>query len=451
MPFFLKFIGIYNGQTQKSAPTKVKMNKTTDPAIRSFLPVEENSQFPIQNLPYGVFQPCDNSMPRIGVAIGDWILDLSALEAEGIFSDILGGDSTIFAQRYLNGFMSKGPSVWRPIRNIIHDLLLDENPKLRDDLVLRNRSLKRAKDARLLLPVQIGDYTDFYSSKEHASNVGKIFRGEENALPPNWLHMPIAYHGRASSVMVSGKPVYRPSGQILSKKSDNPIFAESAALDYELEMGFFIGPGSHIGKPISLKDAKEHIFGMVLVNDWSARDIQKWEYQPLGPFLGKNFATTISPWIVTMEALEPFRCEGPVQDPKPLPYLQNDGHRSYNINLEVEIKTQNMENGQKICRSNTKFLYWDMYQQLAHHSVNGCNLRTGDLLASGTISGPAKDSFGSLLESTWQGSKPVELSGGEERRFLEDGDSIIMTGWCQGDDYRIGFGEAAGTIYPANR
>jgi fumarylacetoacetase len=425
------------------------MNKTTDPSIRSFLPVAENSHFPIQNLPYGVFQPCDNSMPRIGVPIGDWILDLSVLESEQFFTDVLADDSTLFAQRYLNTFMAKGTSVWKAVREIIHDLLRDENPRLRDDLVLRNRALKRANTSRMLLPVQIGDYTDFYSSREHATNVGKIFRGEENALPQNWLHIPIAYHGRASSVVVSGTPIYRPQGQKFDKSANKPLFEISTQLDYELESGFFIGPGNQFGKPISIEDASDYIFGMVLVNDWSARDIQKWEYQPLGPFLGKNFATSISPWIVTMEALEPFRCEGPAQDPEPMAYLKHQKNRSYNITLEVSLKTEKMDDPYRTCRSNFKYLYWNTDQQLAHHTINGCNLKTGDLLASGTISGPGEDSFGSLLEKTWQGTKPLQLPGGETRQFLEDGDTVIMSGWCQGEDHRVGFGEVAGTIMAA--
>jgi fumarylacetoacetase len=427
------------------------MNKTTDPSIRSFLPVSENSHFPIQNLPYGVFQPCENSIPRIGVPIGDWILDLSVLESEEFFTEILGPDSSLFAQRYLNSFMERGSDTWSAIRVIIHDLLRDENSRLRDDLNLRNRALKRSINIRLLLPVQIGDYTDFYSSREHATNVGTMFRGEKNPLLPNWLHLPIAYHGRASSVVVSGTPVYRPSGQRRENDSENPLFGPTTALDFELETGFFIGPGNQFGNPVSLENAEEHIFGMVLVNDWSARDIQRWEYQPLGPFLGKNFATSISPWIITMEALQPFRCSGPEQEPNPLDYLLSDENRSYNINLEVLLKTEAMDNPYRICKSNFKYLYWNMYQQLAHHTVNGCNLRTGDLLASGTISGPTPDSYGSLLESTWQGTKPFQLPGGEERRYLEDGDTVQMTAWCQGEDYRVGFGEVTGKILRAKK
>jgi len=427
------------------------MNKTTDPSIRSFLPVDEDSHFPIQNLPYGVFQPCENSMPRVGVPIGDWIMDLSVLDSEGFFLDVLGPNSNLFAQQFLNPFMAKDSDTWSAIRQIIHDLLRDENPRLRDDFILRNNALKRSKNIRVLLPVQIGDYTDFYSSRDHASNVGKMFRGEENALPANWLHLPVAYHGRASSVVISGTPVYRPSGQSLAGKDKNPTFGPSKSLDYELEMGYFIGPGNDPGIPVSLQKAKEHIFGMILLNDWSARDIQKWETQPLGPFLGKNFSTSISPWIVPLEALEPFRCAGPLQDPEPLNYLKQNKTRSYNINLEVSLKTAAMDKLHRLCKSNFRYLYWDIYQQLTHHTVNGCNLRTGDLIASGTISGPSTDSYGSLLEKSWQGTKPIQLPGGEERRFLEDGDTVQMTGWCQGDNYRVGFGEVTGTILPAKK
>jgi fumarylacetoacetase len=426
-----------------------KMNITTDPSIRSFLPIGEDSHFPIQNLPYGVFQPCENSMPRVGVPIGGWILDLSVLETKGFFTEIFGPDSNIFAQRYLNSFLAKGADTWSAIRLIIHDLLRDENPRLRDDMALRNNALKKSNIVRVLLPVQIGDYTDFYSSQYHAKNIGRMFRGEENALPPNWLHLPIAYHGRSTTVVISGTQIYRPSGQIWNNDLQSPSFGPSIALDYELETGFIIGSGNKYGDPVSLKEAEEKIFGMVLVNDWSARDIQKWEYQPLGPFLGKNFATSISPWIVMMEALKPFQCPGPRQNPEPLNYLQQKETRSYNINLEVNLKTKTMDKFHKICKSNYQFLYWDIYQQLAHHTVNGCNLRTGDLLASGTISGPTKDSYGSLLETTWQGTEPIQLPGGEERRFLEDGDTVQMTGWCQGDGYRIGFGEVTDTILPS--
>jgi fumarylacetoacetase len=299
------------------------------------------------------------------------------------------------------------------------------------------------------LPAAIGDYTDFYSSREHATNVGIMMRGPDNALMPNWLHLPVAYHGRASSVVISGTPVRRPCGQIKPDGAEHPIFGPTRALDFELEMGFFVGPGNELGRPISIAEAADHIFGLVLVNDWSARDIQRWEYQPLGPFLSKSFATSISPWVVSLEALEPFRCTGPVQDPAPLLYLQSPGRWALDIRLEVWLRSAKMADAARISLSNSKNLYWNICQQLAHHTINGCNLRPGDLLASGTISGPAPDSRGSLLELAWKGTTPVSLPGGEKRVFLEDGDQVIMTGWCEGTDYRIGFGTVEGTIQPA--
>jgi fumarylacetoacetase len=304
-------------------------------------------------------------------------------------------------------------------------------------------------DVDMLLPVDIGDYTDFYSSREHATNVGAMLRGPENALMPNWLHLPVAYHGRASSVVVSGTDLYRPKGQGKPADAPAPLFGPSRSLDFELEMGFFIGPGNELGRPIPVAQAPEHIFGMVLVNDWSARDIQAWEYQPLGPFLAKNFGTSISPWVVTMEALEPFRTAGPRQEPEPLPYLRSPGGWAYDIHLEVYVQGQRMEQPQRVSTSNLRFMYWNVCQQLAHHAVNGCNLRTGDLLASGTISGPTPDSFGSLLELTWRGTRPLTFPNGEQRTFLQDGDRVTMTGWCQGAGYRVGFGEVTGKILPA--
>jgi len=298
------------------------------------------------------------------------------------------------------------------------------------------------------LPAVVGDYTDFYSSREHATNVGTMFRGAENALMENWLHLPVGYHGRSSSLLVSGRPVRRPHGQL--KPDDGPpIHAASKLLDFELEMGFFVGPGNDLGTSISTRDAADHIFGMVLVNDWSARDIQKWEYVPLGPFLGKSFATTLSPWVVTLEALEPFRVEGPVQDPPPLDYLRSPGPSAFDIQLEVGIRPPRAESVDIVCRSNMKYLYWSMYQQLAHHTVNGCNARPGDLMASGTISGPEPESYGSMLELSWRGTRPLTLSDGTERRFIQDGDSVVMRGWAQGAGYRVGFGRAEGTVLPA--
>jgi len=304
-------------------------------------------------------------------------------------------------------------------------------------------------EAFLWCPADIGDYTDFYSSREHATNVGSMFRGPDNALMPNWLHVPIAYHGRSSSIVISGTDLHRPRGQIKADAATVPAFGPSRALDFELEMGFLVGPGNPLGRPISVAEAPAHVFGLVLVNDWSARDIQKWEYQPLGPFLGKNFGTSISPWVVTLDALEPFRVAGPVQDPPPLAYLQSGGDWALDIHLEVSLQTERMTQPHVICRSNARHLYWNLCQQVAHHTSNGCNLRPGDLLATGTISGPTPDSYGSMLELAWKGTRPLTLPGGETRTFLLDGDRVTMTGWCQGHGYRVGFGEVSGRVLPA--
>ncbi|GAB4365069.1 MAG: fumarylacetoacetase [Calditrichia bacterium] len=426
------------------------MNPTTDPKLKSFIAVEPESHFPIQNLPYGVFRPSPQKPCRVGVAIGDQVLDLSALEKEGFFTQALSGKPSVFSQSSLNVFMSRGKKVWRDVRSIISHLLREDNPRLRDDKALRKKCFWPRDQVELALPVEIGDYTDFYSSREHATNVGIMFRGKENALMPNWHHLPVAYHGRSSSVVVSGTDILRPWGQILPPDSENPIFAPTRLLDFELEMGFFVGIPSRLGQPIPIDQTLDYIFGMVLVNDWSARDIQKWEYQPLGPFLGKNFATSISPWVVPLEALEPFRTAGPVQDPPPQHYLQCEGNPTYDIHLEVYLQGRKMDKASRVCRSNFKYLYWNMAQQLAHHTCNGCNVRTGDLMASGTISGPSPDSFGSMLELSWRGSRPLPLAGGESRKFLEDGDTVTMTGWCQGNGYRVGFGEVTGTILPAH-
>jgi fumarylacetoacetase len=386
--------------------------------------------------------------PRIGVAIGEEILDLAAVEKEGFLKDIIPEEDSVFNQSDLNKFLVYGRAVWREVRHRISELLDAENPLLRDDSEKRHRFFFRQPEVNLKLPLDIKNYTDFYSSREHATNVGIMFRGKENALMPNWLHLPVAYHGRASSVVVTDTDVRRPKGQVLPADQTHPVFSASRLLDFELEMGFFIGPPNRLGTPIPIENASDHIFGMVLVNDWSARDIQKWEYQPLGPFLGKSFSTSISPWVVTLDALEPFLTDAPEQDPKPLEYLIERNRQTYDIHLEVLVQSAGMKEPQVICRSNFKYLYWTIQQQLAHHTVNGCNMETGDLLASGTISGPTEDSFGSLLELTWRGTKPIKLPGGE-MKFLEDGDTVIMTGWCQGDDYRIGFGEVRGKILPS--
>ncbi|NNE46879.1 MAG: fumarylacetoacetase [Rhodothermales bacterium] len=413
----------------------------------SFVEVEKDSHFPIQNLPYGVFRRLGDSERHIGVAIGDYVFDCSLAEQ----SDLLAGDlvkaTSPFQTHSLNRFMSLGKNRWAEIRAQLMDLLDSANPTLRDDATLQEKVLVPQDEVTMELPVEIGDYTDFYSSREHATNVGTMFRGKENALQPNWLHLPVGYHGRASSVVVSGTDIVRPRGQL--KPDDGPpTYGPSRLLDYELEMGFFVGTGNPLGTQIPVARASDHIFGMVIINDWSARDIQKWEYVPLGPFLGKSFGTTISPWVVTLEALEPFRREGPVQDPVPLPYLQSPGRYAYDVDLEVTLQAADGQS-MVVTRSNSRYLYWDIVQQLAHHTVNGCNTRPGDLMGSGTISGPTEESFGSLLERTWRGSKPLTLSDGQTRTFIQDGDSVIMTGWARGEGYRIGFGKAEGKVLPA--
>jgi fumarylacetoacetase len=422
------------------------MNPTNDPQLRSFVKVAPESHFPIQNLPYGVFRFKTGGVPRIGTAIGDFVLDLATLEEHGLLHGRHLRGQGVFSKPSLNSFLELGHPVWSEARNLISHLLRHNEPTVRDSDILRESALIPMAEVEMLLPVEIGDYTDFYSSRDHATNVGTMLRGADNALQPNWLHLPVAYHGRASSVVVSGTNLHRPKGQTKADDAPAPTFGASKALDFELEMGFFTGPGNPLGTPIPIAKAAEHIFGMVLVNDWSARDIQRWEYVPLGPFLAKNFGTSVSPWVVTLDALEPFRTAGTAQDPAPLPYLQSKGNWSYDIQLEVHLQTAKMEKPHRICSSNAKNLYWNICQQLAHHTINGCNLRPGDLLASGTISGPTPDSYGSLLELAWKGTKPLALPSGEERSYLQDGDHVTMTGWCQGDGYRIGFGEVTGKI-----
>ena len=425
------------------------MNPTNDPALRSFVPVAAGSHFPIQNLPYGVFRRSGDPAARVGVAIGEHVLDLTLLDAKQRLNVAGVQGHRLFETGRLNEFMAAGREVWSATRARVSYLLRADVPELRDDATLREQALLPMAEATMLLPAEIGDYTDFYSSREHATNVGTMLRGPENALMPNWLHLPVAYHGRASSVVVSGTDVVRPRGQSKPEKADAPIFGPTRSLDFELEMGVFVGPGNDLGTPIPISEAEEHLFGMVLVNDWSARDIQAWEYVPLGPFLAKNFATSVSPWVVLLEALEPFRTAGPAQDPTPLPYLQATSPGAFDIRLEVLLQSEKMDRPARISASNFRHLYWSMAQQLAHHTVNGCNLRPGDLLASGTISGPTPDSYGSLLELTWRGSKPLTLPSGEQRTFLQDGDRVTMTGWCQGAGYRVGFGEVTGVVRPA--
>ena len=410
--------------------------------LRSFIEVSSDSHFPIQNLPYGAFGRAAPDDAAIGVAIGESILDVTALEQRGLL-EVPGGDGRVFADGTLNAFLALGRSAWTPVRQRLTQLLRHDEPTLRDDSDLRQAVLVRQADVEMRMPVAIGDYTDYYSSRYHATNVGTIMRGADNALQENWLHLPVAYHGRASSVVLSGTDIPRPSGQTGPGK-----FGPCKAFDYELEMGFFVGPGSDSGQPIPIGKADEHIFGMALVNDWSARDIQKWEYVPLGPFLAKNFATSIAPWIVTLDALAPFRSDSPQQDPAPLPYLTRADDYTFDIELEVSLSPEDQA-PETITRTNFHHLYWTISQQLAHHTVTGCNMRPGDLLASGTISGPEKESRGCMLELSWRGSEPIELASGATRTFMQDNDRITMTGWCQGDGYRVGFGEVTGKLLPA--
>jgi fumarylacetoacetase len=417
-----------------------------DPALRSFIDVDPASDFSIQNLPYGVFSAKDGLAPRVGVAIGNYVLDLWELEQDGRL-DV--GELGVFAAPMLNPFMALGPKVWSRTRARISELLRHDNPELRDNDELRAQALVPMADVKLYLPFVVSGYTDFYSSKEHATNVGVMFRGKDNALQPNWLHMPIGYNGRASTVVVSGTPVRRPRGQLKPPSAEVPSFGPCKRLDFELEMGVVIGQASPIGEMLTESEAEAMIFGFVLLNDWSARDIQQWEYVPLGPFQGKAFATSISPWIVTREALEPFRLHGPMQDPVPLPYLRQVLPNNYDLELDVALRASSMNEAASIGHTNFRYMYWSSVQQLVHHASSGCAMNIGDLLGSGTISGPDKDQRGSLLEISWNGTEPVELAGGVKRTFLEDGDSLAMRGWCQGDGYRVGFGEVEGTIVRA--
>jgi fumarylacetoacetase len=427
---------------------RTAMNPTTDPTLRSFIPVSADSHFSIQNLPYGVFTRGAGA-PHVGVAIGEQLLDLTALEERGLPGFAGSGGRPVFAAGSLNAFLALGRPAWTATRMAISRLLRADESTLRDDAILQSTVLVPKAEVKMQLPAEIGDYTDFYSSREHATNVGTMLRGADKALMPNWLHLPVAYHGRSSSLVVSGTDVRRPKGQSKPDSADAPLFGPSRSLDFELETGVLIGPGNVLGKPIPVGQTAEHLFGMVLVNDWSARDVQAWEYVPLGPFLAKNFATSVSPWVVPLEALEPFRTAGPEQQPEPFPYLRQTGPQTFDIRLEARLQTERLDRPQTISATNFKHLYWSMAQQLAHHTVNGCNVRPGDLLASGTVSGPTPDSLGCLLEITWRGSRPLTLPSGEQRTFLQDGDRVTLTGWCQGDGYRVGFGDVTGKILPS--
>ena len=410
---------------------------------QSFITVAANSDFPLQNLPYGVFQP-QGEAARVGVAIGNDVLDLATLEAAGLLQT---GSEPVFNQATLNAFIALGRPVWQQVRARLQQLLSADCAELRDNADLRAKAFYPQAAVAMLLPIEVPGYTDFYSSKEHAYNVGCMFRDPKNALMQNWSELPVGYNGRASSVVVSGTDLVRPSGQIKLPNEERPVFSACRKLDFELETGFIVGKATALGEPIAIEEAENHIFGMVLLNDWSARDIQQWEYVPLGPFNAKTFGTSISPWVVTLEALAPFRCASPVQEPQPLPYLRENTANNYDIHLQVAIAAAGSET--VISNTNFKHMYWSMMQQLTHHSITGCNMRVGDLMGSGTISGPEKDSRGSLLELTWNTTEPLTLVNGEQRGFLEDGDTVIMRGHCQKDGLRIGFGEVRGTVLPA--
>jgi fumarylacetoacetase len=401
--------------------------------------------FPIQNLPYGAFRRSGEAL-RCGVAIGDFVLDLSVLEAEGL----LDAGKPVFAAPNINAFMALGPKAWASVRSRLTELLVEGgDPALRDDIALRDRALLAQDTVELALPIKVAGYTDFYAGRQHAFNVGSIFRGPDNALPPNWLHIPIGYNGRASTVVVSGTDIRRPLGQRKPADAEMPTFGPSIRLDIELELGAIVGQPSTMGEPVSVAEADAMIFGYVLLNDWSARDIQAWEYQPLGPFQSKAFATTISPWVVTRAALEPFRLAAPVREKPLLPYLREPGPMLYDIALEVGMQPEGADRATTISRTNANTLYYSAAQQLAHHAVSGCKMEVGDLLGSGTISGPEKGQYGSLLETSWGGKEPLSFEGGVTRTFIEDGDTITLRGWANGEGYRVGFGSCSGTILPA--
>ncbi len=408
-----------------------------------WIPIPDEADFTIHNLPLGVFS-MPRLIPRAGIPIGAAVLDLYQLGEMGFLTS-LPFHHNVFLQADLNPFISLGKTAWDSLRSRIQELLCTEEGDMREQI---SQILYPLAEIQHHLPVNIGDYTDFYSSIDHATNVGKMFRDPENALLPNWKHLPVGYHGRASSVFVSGTPIHRPKGQLMPAGASSPVFGPSRRLDFELEVAFVIGKETQPSISVSTDEAEDHIFGIVLFNDWSARDIQKWEYVPLGPFLGKSFASSISPWIIPMAALTPFRVQGPIQDPPVLPYLQYSGKKHFDIPLEVAIKPKDKAE-QVISKSNLKHVYWNMAQQLAHHTVNGCNIRVGDMMASGTISGPTKDAYGSMLELSWAGKEPIDLSEGTTRTFLEDHDTVIMRGNAQKGDIRIGFGEVSGTILPA--
>eukprot|EP01138_Halocafeteria_seosinensis_P015496 gb/GECG01015814.1/.p1 GENE.gb/GECG01015814.1/~~gb/GECG01015814.1/.p1 ORF type:complete len:446 (+),score=52.21 gb/GECG01015814.1/:1-1338(+) len=427
---------------------RVAEDAPTPPQMHSWVEVPEGSDFTIYNIPFGVFRPNPSEKPRVGTAIGNYVVDLSVLAHEGLFGEAY---ADTFHESSLNAFMAQGRPAWKDARRKIQALLTGDDARLKNNNDLRNKALIDINSVTMELPAVIGDYTDFYSSKEHATNVGTMFRGKDNALQPNWTYLPVGYHGRSSSVIKSGIDIHRPQGQLQKDPNDahqGSTFGPCKLMDFELEMGTFVGPGNEMGKPIAMSQAEDHIFGLTLMNDWSARDIQKWEYVPLGPFTAKNFATTISPWVVTLEALEPFRSSTSAgeQNPEPHGYLKDPNYGSYDIQLDVYLKTPQLTEPYRLCHSNFSNLYWNIKQQLVHHSVTGCNMRPGDCLGSGTISGSTPDSYGSMLELCWKGTNPIKLPNGEERKFLQDGDEVVMKGYCQKAHVRIGFGDCRGKV-----
>ena len=422
------------------------MIAANNPQLKSWVEIPERSDFPIQNLPFGIYST-ETKSKRVGIAIGESILDLGELKALDLLSN-LPFEKDDFLTNYLNPMMGHGKKNITHLRNRISELLSKSNSELSSNRDAIKNCLDKQNESKMHLPINIGDYTDFYSSEQHAYNVGCMFRDPNNALLPNWKHIPVGYHGRSSSIIPSGQAIHRPKGQQKADDAENPTFGPCKLLDFELEMGFFTFEGKPLGDQISTNEADDFIFGMCLFNDWSARDIQKWEYVPLGPFLAKNFASSMSPWIVTLDALEPFRIPGPVQEPKVLPYLEYNGNKHLDINLEVSITTPSGKE-KTVSNSNYKYMYWNMNQQLAHHSVNGCDIKCGDLLASGTISGPKEGAFGSMLEISWKGTKPIEMPDGSQRRFINDGDTVKMTGYSQNNEVRIGFGEVSTLLLPS--
>ncbi len=418
-----------------------------DSTLCSFIDIAADSDFSIHNLPYGIFSKTDEDTRRAGVAIGDQVLDLSVLEAEGLLT-LEGG--SYFAQPTLNTFIDSGRDNWTTARSTIQALLSADNETLRDNQALQDKALFKQADVTMHLPVRVPGFTDFYSSKEHATNVGTMFRDPSNALLPNWTEMPVGYNGRASTVIVSDTDIVRPSGQLKPNADARPIFSACKRLDFELETAFVVGKANKIGQPVAIENAWDHIFGMVLLNDWSARDIQKWEYVPLGPFNAKTFASQVSPWIVTLDALAPFATSCPTQDPKPLAYLNDKKcDDSFDINLSVALSPASSDKETTICETNFKYMYWSMAQQLTHHTITGCLVEVGDMMGSGTISGPTPDTYGSMLELAWNATKPIEIDNDETRTFIEDGDTVIMKGYSEKDGIRVGFGEVRGKVSPA--